>query len=399
MKTQVFINLEGKRSFVGLMASDHREIVFQYASAFLKSGLEISPLAVPLQSGILKFASAPFGGLPGFAADSLPDGWGNLLLNRQLVRRGERLSDIDPLRRLCWVGSHGMGALEYEPEESAVNEFPADEIRLDVLAEDADAILAERDSGSALDALACLNGSSGGARPKIVCLVSADGHRLMPGTMARDGAQPWIVKFRNSTDPKEIGALEYAVSLLAGRAGIEMPQTKLFDSKIGAGWFGVQRFDRSSSGKFHAATAAGLLHCDFRTPCIDYQTLMALTQRLSVAGDREQMLRRAYFNFVIDNRDDHAKNFSFLMNGRGSWRLAPAYDLVPNTGAVEHMTSLYGCGKAPSRKLFVKLGEDFGMSRARVNTILEEIDDSLLQWKRLAVECGIRRPPIFEPIR
>ena len=348
MKTEVFLNLEGWRYFVGVLSSDQNDTVFQYADDFLNTRLEISPISVPLQRRTWVFNRGAFGGLPGFASDSLPDGWGNLLLHRQLVRKGERLSEIDPLRRLCWVGCQGMGALEYQPEEKFQEEFCSPDIRLDTLAENTDAILADRESGVALDALASLNGSSGGARPKIVCLVSADRRTLKPGNVANNGAEPWLIKFRNSTDPADTGALEYAVSLLAKSAGIDMPETHLFESSKGAGWFGIRRFDRTSSGKMHMATAAGLLHCDFRQPCLDYQTLMALTQRLAGAGDLEQMLKRAYFNFVIDNRDDHAKNFSFLMDGKGRWRLSPAYDLVPNIGGSEHMTALSGVGKSPA---------------------------------------------------
>ena len=292
-----------------------------------------------------------------------------------------------------------MGALEYQPEEKFQEEFCSSDIRLDTLAENADAILADRESGVALDALASLNGSSGGARPKIVCLVSADRRTLKPGNVANNGAEPWLIKFRNSTDPADTGALEYAVSLLAKSAGIDIPETHLFESSTGAGWFGIRRFDRTSSGKVHMATAAGLLHCDFRQPCLDYQTLMALTQRLAGAGDLEQMLKRAYFNFVIDNRDDHAKNFSFLMDGKGRWRLSPAYDLVPNIGGFEHMTALSGVGKSPARSLFVRLGEDFGMTLRKAQAALEEVDDSLDQWLQLAKNCGVKAPPVFEPIR
>lgn len=231
-----------------------------------------------------------------------------------------------------------------------------------------------------------------------MCLVSDDKRLVKPGNAPRPNGAPWIIKFSNLTDPKDSGALEYAVSLLAKSAGIDIPETHLFESSTGAGWFGIRRFDRTSSGKVHMATAAGLLHCDFRQPCLDYQTLMALTQRLAGAGDLEQMLKRAYFNFVIDNRDDHAKNFSFLMDGKGRWRLSPAYDLIPNIGGFEHMTALSGVGKSPARSLFVRLGEDFGMTLRKAQAALEEVDDSLDQWLQLAKNCGVKAPPVFEPI-
>lgn len=399
MKTEVILNIEGRRYFVGVLASDQNDIFFQYAENFLNTQLEISPISVPLQRRIWVFNTSSFGGLPGFASDSLPDGWGNLLLHRQLTRRGERLAEIDSLRRLCWVGCQGMGALEYQPEEKFQEEFCLSDIRLDTLAENAEAILADRESGIALDALASLNGSSGGARPKIVCLVSDDRRTLIPGNIAIGSAEPWLIKFRNSTDPADAGALEYAVSLLAKSAGIDMPETHLFESSKGAGWFGIRRFDRTSAGKVHMATAAGLLHCDFRQPCLDYQTLMALTQRLAGAGDLEQMLKRAYFNFVIDNRDDHAKNFSFLMDGKSRWRLSPAYDLVPCAGGFEHMTALLGIGKSPARSLFIRLGEDFGLSRRKAQVALDAVDECLSQWRQLAKNCGVKSPPVFAPLK
>ena len=190
MRTKVFLHLENIRRFVGVFASNEGRIAFEFSPEFLKTGLEISPLAVPLQRGAQTFQSAPFGGLPGFAADSLPDGWGNLLLDRRLARRGERLATVDPLRRLCWVGKNGMGALEYEPEEVFASEFEAGEIALDTLADNADKILADNDPGNALDALASLNGFSGGARPKIVCLVSNDLTKLSRGSMPTEAAYP-----------------------------------------------------------------------------------------------------------------------------------------------------------------------------------------------------------------
>ena len=399
MRIKVFLHLENIRRFVGVFASNEGRIAFEFSPEFLKTGLEISPLAVPLQRGAQTFQSAPFGGLPGFAADSLPDGWGNLLLDRRLARSGERLATVDPLRRLCWVGKNGMGALEYEPEEVFASEVEAGEIALDTLADNADKILADNDPGNALDALASLNGSSGGARPKIVCLVSNDLTKLSRGSMPTEAAYPWLIKFRNSSEGKDCGLIEYAVSLLAKRAGIEIPETNLFASKHGPGWFGVKRFDLTAKGKLHMATAAGLLHCDFHEPCLDYASLMELTRRLAGATALGQLLKRAYFNFVIDNRDDHAKNFSYLMDGSGKWSLAPAYDLTPATGGFEHMTALLGCGKAPERRLFLKLADEALMPKKAAAEALEEVDEALAAWPSIARSCGIDRPQAFNPIR
>ena len=337
MRTRVLLNLEGKHRFVGLLSADRMGALFQYVA----DGLEVSPLSCPLRAPV-------FRGIPGFVSDNLPDGWGNLLLSRRHACEDRRFAEMAVSARLAGIGNQGVGALEFEPETSN----PEESCRHD-----------------------------------------------KPGNAPRPNGAPWIIKFSNLTDPEDSGALEYAVSLLAKSAGIDIPETHLFESSTGAGWFGIRRFDRTSSGKVHMATAAGLLHCDFRQPCLDYQTLMALTQRLAGAGDLEQMLKRAYFNFVIDNRDDHAKNFSFLMDGKGRWRLSPAYDLVPNIVGFEHMTALRGVGKSPARSLFVRLGEDFGMTLRKAQAALEEVDDSLDQWLQLAKNCGVKAPPVFEPIR
>lgn len=197
MKVQIFLNIDESRRFVGMLASNRLGIAFQYSDEFIKTKLEISPLSIPLQKSIWRSQSMIFDGLPGFAADSLPDGWGNLLLHRQLTRIGERLDAVDPLRRLCWVGRQGMGALEYEPEEKFRMDFHPDDIRLDTLANHAEEIPNDREAGQALDELASLNGSSGGARPKIVCLVSPDKRVLQPGSthsFQGDVGEPWIIK-------------------------------------------------------------------------------------------------------------------------------------------------------------------------------------------------------------
>lgn len=395
----VFLNVEGERHEAGRLSSGERGISFEYADAFVQSGLQISPLEVQLGEGVLTFRDAPFGGLPGFAADSIPDGWGSLLLSRRLKSRGQNLEEVDRLTRLAWVGRAGMGALEYEPAESFVEDSHLNAVRLDALADAAEAVQTGEDPGAGMDVLIALNGFSGGACPKIACLVSADHKFVRQGSDMEDDGTPWLIKFRGSDDDPNAGLMEYAVSLLAKSAGIDMPETHLFPSKSCPGWFGIRRFDRNEKGKLHMATAAGLLHCNFRYPCLDYSSLMQLALRLAGAPALVQMLKLAYFNFVIDNRDDHAKNFSFLMNARGEWSLAPAYDLVPSCGSWEHMTAIGGCGKAPARKLFAKLGEDFLMPKRKIAEALEEVDDSLIAWPHIARDAGLKDFPKFEPIR
>ena len=397
MQVDVFLNLEGSRLSLARLIDESDGIAFQYDSGFLTSGLRVAPFAMPLSQQARQLSNNAFQGLPGLVADSLPDGWGNLLLDRQLRRRQRRLSMVSPLERLCWVGSNGMGALEYQPAADA-EAFEPDDIRLDVLAENVDDILSEHDSGEALATLRSLNGSSGGARPKIVCLVSEDYSRLARGSLVKDDMTPWLIKFRSSYDRRDQGVQEYVASLVAKRAGICMPRTHLFTSKDDA-WFGIERFDRSRTGKIHMCTAAGLLECDFRLPVLDYSNILMMTARLSSFDDVVEQFRRAVFNYSIGNCDDHAKNFSFLMHADGTWRISPAYDVVTSESmGGEHMTTVGGIGRSVGRSEFFKLASEFGISRSRTTEVLDEVADAVSGYDAIARDFGIRAPKTVCPI-
>jgi serine/threonine-protein kinase HipA len=389
MRVLVFLNAFGERRLVGAL-SDDDGIAFQYAPEFLKSRIELSPLAVPRTAGLWRGRHDLFGGLPGFVADSLPDGWGNLLLDRRLRALGRHLSDVSPLERLCWVGSHGMGALEFEPEQP-VEAFEPEAIQLDALGWDIDAVLEDAASAAQLDRLKLLAGSSGGARPKILCLVSEDRSRIQRMGECRGGFAPWIIKFRSSSDNSDQGVIEYAASLAAREAGITMPATHLFPSETCAGWFGIERFDRKGDAKLHMATAAGLLHCDFRLPCLDYETVLALTHRLAGRKAVVQQFRRCVFNILIGNRDDHAKNFSFVMAEPGRWSVSPAYDLVPETGSSpEHMTSVLGKGRNISRSDLMHLAGKFQIPEASARDIIGQAEQAANLLPKLCSELGAR---------
>lgn len=392
MNVHVFLNLQGQRHLVGLLKDDPLGLLFQYAPDFIKLNWSLSPVSIPLSTSTWKSTNDLFNGLPGFIAYSLPDGWGSLLLDRQLRKKGKRLHQISPLERLCWVGNQGMGALEYEPATER-EQFESDEIHLDTLAQDVDAILKENESAEALDMICGLNGSSGGARPKIVCLVSKDKKQLQRGVLTTDSFDPWMIKFQHSSDSKDIGIHEYICSLIAKRAGITMPQTHLFESQQGGGWFGTQRFDRNLTGKYHVVTAAGLLHSDFRLPSLDYATLMALTLRLCGMEALLEQFKRAILNFSLGNCDDHAKNFSFMMNEEGKWSLTPAYDIVTtNAFGNEHMTSLLGKGRDVDRDDFIVLAKRFDIARDEANHALDQVADAVDTYKNLAKDFGVKAP-------
>ena len=259
--------------------------------------------------------------------------------------------------------------------------------------------MSEKESREVLDILQGLNGSSGGARPKVVCLISDDFKTLAHGTDFEKGLSPWIVKFNQAGDAKDLGVQEFICSLIAKKAGIDMPQTHLFESSKGPGWFAIERFDRSPKGKIHMQTAAGLLHCDFRLPSLDYQSLMALSGRLCGQKAILEMFKRAVLNYSLGNCDDHAKNFSFLMKADGQWRLSPGYDIVPSASFnSEHMTAVLGEGKQPTREIFLRLASKFELTRAASIRAMDEVAEAVSLYSDLARQYGVKPSPLVKEI-
>ena len=339
MKLSVYLNTYGIRRMVGLLYENSGRVFFEYSPDFLQSGIALSPFKLPLKPGVFEDEKRTFDGLFGLFNDSLPDGWGCLLLDRKLRKRGLSYDSITPLPRLSMIGRNPMGALEYEPADEAAEEVG--NVELDSLSGEVDKILAGNDS-DVLDELLKLNGSSGGARPKIVAYVSDDRQKIIHGGVnPPSGFTPWIIKFSERHDKLNSGETEYRYSLAAKEAGIDMPPTHLFPSKNGGGYFGVQRFDRTPQGKVHVHTACGLLHASHRFSCLDYENLLKLTLVLTRdITQAEEMVRRMVFNVKSGNRDDHSKNFSFLLNKNFEWRLAPAYDLTPSAGINGEQTAM-----------------------------------------------------------
>lgn len=339
MKLSVYLNTYGIHRMVGLLYENAGRVFFEYLPDFLQSGIALSPFKLPLKPGVFEDEKRTFDGLFGLFNDSLPDGWGCLLLDRKLRKRGLSYDSITPLPRLSMIGRNPMGALEYEPADEAAEEVG--NVELDSLSGEVDKILAGNDS-DVLDELLKLNGSSGGARPKIVAYVSDDRQKIIHGgANPPAGFTPWIIKFSERHDKLNSGETEYRYSLAAKEAGIDMPPTHLFPSKNGGGYFGVQRFDRTPQGKVHVHTACGLLHASHRFSCLDYENLLKLTLVLTRdITQAEEMVRRMVFNVKSGNRDDHSKNFSFLLNKNFEWRLAPAYDLTPSAGINGEQTAM-----------------------------------------------------------
>lgn len=368
MKTNKIINVFYRERLVGTLAmTSNKKIAFEYCDSWIENGFAISPFSLPLEKKVFVSQKIVFEGLFGVFADSLPDAWGRLLLERLLKERGENPKDYNVLDRLAIVGESGMGALTYDPRIELENENFIE--KLDELAQQCEKILNTEYSEN-LDQIYKLGGTSGGARPKIMTTV--------------DG-EDWIIKFAAYVDGKNAGKMEYDYSLCAKKCGINMTETRLFDSEICNGYFGIKRFDRyNSKGKKerkHMLTAAAILEIDFSQPYLDYNDLMKLTKILTDDNkeDIENLYRRMCFNVYAHNRDDHAKNFTYIYDEENDkWHLSPAYDLTySNTYYGEHTTSIAGNGKNLGIKELTKVGINGGINKKECIDIANEIKDNV----------------------
>ena len=349
---------------VGTLAkTPDRLVAFEYDNEWLATGFSISPFSLPLQKKVYLPKFEPFEGLFGVFNDSLPDGWGKLLVDRLLLKNKINPSEIDNLNRLAVVQESGMGALTYQPEHKF--ETSNQESDYDKLAQECSKILESQNSDN-LDELFKLGGSSGGARPKILTKINGE---------------DWIIKFPSSQDPKYIGEQEYKYSLVAKDCGIKMSETKLFDSKICSGYFGIKRFDRENGKKVHMVSVSGLLETSHRLPNLDYNILMKLTLELTKNyQDIEQLYRLMCFNVFAHNRDDHSKNFSFLYDeSKREWHLSPAYDLTYSSSFNgEHATTINGEGKNPSLEDILNVAKNIGIKEKQAREVALDIKDKCL---------------------
>lgn len=335
------------------MTTDGRRCTFEYDRAWLQEGFSLSPLHLPLRQELFIAEATPFYGNFGIFEDSLPDGYGRYLLHRVLQRNGVDDMKLSPLQRLSIVGNSGMGALRYIPESVMVEgkSLPT----LDALQQMALDVLGEKTTEGA-DVLYYNSGNSGGCRPK--CLLhDEEGH--------------WLVKFRHTYDSQDLGKQEFFYTELARRCGIETSDFRLIEGK----YFASRRFDLDPEGKpLYVATAAALLNESINPPSTDYKVLLALTGYLTQRPDQvEQMFRRMVFNILIGNKDDHAKNFSFIYCD-GSWSLSPAYDLTRCEQGYngEHATSCMGNG-TPTEDDMIAAATSIRIPAARAKAIIKEM--------------------------
>lgn len=388
---KVCLKFDGAPIPVGRLGLNGRRIYFEYDRSFIDKNIEISPFFLPLSSKITTCDPFLFEGLPGVFNDSVPDGWGRLLFDRFIRSQGMTPSEISPLDRLAHAGVHGLGALTYEPYFSHDNSQGT--IDLNTLAEQVRNVLA----GAAQDVLCeliSLNGSSAGARPKALIGLDSSKKTIIHGLTELPAPYThWIVKFPNINDGFDSGAIEYIYAIMAQQAGIQMPNFHLFSAPDGAGFFAIQRFDRKNNMRVHMHTASGLLHSDFRIPSQDYRDLIGLTATLTKdIREIEKTYRLAVFNVMSHNRDDHAKNFSYLMDTQGHWAVSPGYDLTFSSGpGGEQSTMVMGEGRHPSKEHLIQLGKEVGLRKHQIDEILDQTQQSLSQWQTLAKKFGVSK--------
>lgn len=391
-KLQVrFTRNPGESLCIGALAEDRGRVYFEYAPEFLPTGLNLSPFRLPFKGGLFEHADFDFGPLPGLFDDSLPDGWGRLLMDRHFRRLGMNPAEVSPLYRLAWLGTRTMGALTYHPPTER-EDIDAAVFDLHDLSRRSQELLA----GAAVDVLPQLlraGGSPGGARPKV--LVGVHGDRLLSGEDdLPEGFGHWIVKFAAKEDLPDAGPVEYAYALMAAAAGIDMPPTRLFETSDGGRFFGVKRFDRDGNRRSHVHTFGNLIQADFRIPSADYADLLKAASVLTRDHqDVLRALRRMVFNVAAHNRDDHVKNFAFIMDSAsGDWTLSPAYDLsyAPGPGG-EHSMTLAGEGRNPGRAHILLLAEQAGVAKPRAAAIIDEVRAAVDRWKGFAAQAGVSK--------
>jgi len=415
--TVAAVNLWGARIAAVSIDERARYATFQYDPAFVRSGIEVAPVRMPLREQPYTFPGLPqdaFSGLPGLLADSLPDRWGTALVNAWLAAEGRDQASFDVVQRLCYVGTRGMGALEFQPATEPAVSGDAD-LQVDALVRLASEVLAERaefvaelsdnPDEEAMKAILAVGSSAGGARPKaIIAYNEATGQVRSGQVEVGKGFRHWLLKFdgvaragdHGLTDPQGWGVVEYAYSRMARAAGIEVTESRLLEED-GRRHFMTRRFDRTDDGgKLHMQTVGALEHVSYNEPgTYSYEQVLLLIRRLGLGTPvAEQQFRRMVFNIVARNQDDHVKNIAFLMDREGAWSLAPAYDVIwawkpGNLWLDSHQMSINGKRDGFSVADLRAVAQVAGLKRGRAEAILAEVSDVVADWGGLAREVGV----------
>lgn len=401
---------------------DRRLGVFQYTPPFVQSGIQPAPLVMPLSGAVYEYPEldrGTFKGLPGLLADSLPDRFGNALINTWLAGQGRNADSFSPVERLCYVGKRGMGALEFEPAilDGAPDDRSVDLERLAHLAAqilekrlNVSGTLASDDDGQAMRTILRVGTSAGGARAKAILAWNPTTGEFRSGQgSSAEGFEHWLLKFdgvSGSSDPELVdsagyGRIEFAYHRMAVDAGILMAPCRLHEEG-GRSHFMTRRFDRSETGdKLHMQSLGGMAHFDFRQPAsYSYEQAIQVMRRLGLPRrDLEQMVARAFFNVVARNCDDHVKNIAFLMDRAGSWSLSPAFDITyawnpSGEWTSEHQMSVNGKRDGFAREDLLALAEYADIKRRKAIGMLDRVVDAVRGWPDHAAAAGVEEERI-----
>ena len=386
----------GERWKLGTLAHHARIMMFEYSSEALTQKLELSPLVLPLRAEAFSDFPRTQHQLPGLIADSLPDGWGMLLMDRYFKTLGLNSPTISPLDRLSFLGDRTMGALTFSPADSVAEPSDVDVGLLD-LAKQAQQVMKGKDS-ELLKKLVLMGGSPHGARPKVLvdyCQASGDMSTKPAGAV---NGKPWLIKFQAQDEHKEVCIIEHCYAGLARQCELDMPQTEYFDISPKLGGFGIERFDVEASMRVPTLTLAGSLDADFRQPELDYASFLRATLQLTAdIREVEKAFARMVFNVVFNNRDDHPKNFSFRLDQSRQWKLAPCYDLTYSKGpSGYHQMDAMGEALHIARKHLLGLASSVGLAVPKAKNIIEQHLSIATQLPKVLTQANVRKQTIRE---
>lgn len=404
---------------VGVVVWDETRMLasMEFDPGFARHGLDIAPVTMPLPEISLgkRIFSFPglnretYSGLPGLLADSLPDRFGNAILDIWLAEQGRTKQSVNPVERLCYTGSRGMGALEYLPSLKFGKSSTSEQVEVDRLVQLARQVLDEKagftgkmvdENIDGLNEIIKVGTSAGGARAKAVIAFNEVTGEMRSGQVdASEGFGYWLIKFDGVTnkqlgDPEGYGRIEYAYYLMAKACGIEMAESRLLEEN-GRAHFMTRRFDRTETGdRYHMQTLCGIAHLDFNEPLsYAYEDAFEVMRVLRLSyPNAEQLFRRMVFNVMAHNQDDHTKNISFLMNRQGRWRLAPAYDVTyaynpENRWIFQHQMSVNGKRHDITRNDLIEVARS--MNIKKYNEIIDDVKAAVQQWERFAIMAGV----------
>ena len=386
-------------------------VSFEYDKEFQKSNIQLSPIMMPLSDKVYSFPellNQSFKGVPGLISDSLPDKFGNAVIDNWLAKQGRLPDNFNVIERLCYIGKRGMGALEYKPYLSSEH---IGEIEIDNLVELANEVLNNRksveihtDEKDSINQLFMVGSSAGGARAKAIISWNKEKNIFKSGQIdAGEGYDYYLLKFdgvdqsgnHGLSDSKGYTKIEYAYYLMAKDAGINMMDCQLIEEN-GRNHFITKRFDRVAGEKIHTQTFGALCHIDYNIPMQSSYELLALRcQQIGIIQDQlDELFRRMVFNVMGCNNDDHVKNFTFLMDKKGKWALSPAYDITfsykPNSLWVsQHQMTINGKSKDITLTDLLSVAKVMRISKVKATRIINEVKDVLLNWRRYANDLSI----------